>query len=281
MIGSVASLRPEPTLWQALVLGFIQGVTEFLPISSTAHLRIVPALLQWPDFGASFSAVIQLGSVGAVLIYFWSDLVQVGRGSWQAVQKRQFQAEAFKTLVGILLGTLPIVVTGFGIKVFLREPPRSLGVIAGALIGLALLLAWAERAGRRTRTLKDIDVWDGILVGAAQALALIPGVSRSGSTLTAALFLGFERTPAARFSFLLGIPALVLAGVVEFATEIRFTPETLGSVVAGTLSAFVFSYLAIDWLLRYFQRHSTRIFIYYRIGLGVLLLVLWQAGLVQ
>ncbi len=274
----LASPPAIPSWWQAVILGFIQGVTEFLPISSIAHLRIIPAFLGWPDFGVSFSAVIQLGSLVALLWYFRRDLQQVGLGFVQAVRKRQWQSLPARVLLGIGVGTLPILLAGAVIKYTVGSPPRSLLVIAAALIGLGIVLGWAERVGSRTRGMADIRVKDGFWVGCAQAVALIPGVSRSGATLTGGLLLGFDRPAAARFSFLLGIPALFLAGIVEFATEIQFTTESLISVVWGTLSAFIFSYLAIDFLLKFLQHHSTRIFIIYRIVLGVITIIGWAWG---
>jgi len=256
-----------PNWWQALILGMVQGITEFLPISSTAHLRVFPALVGWPDAGASFTAVIQLGSLGAVLIYFASDLRQLILGSWKAWRERDFQQEPWRLSVGILVGTVPIVVAGWAIKAIWGSPPRQLWVIAVAAIGLALLLGWAEQAGKRQRDLHSLGIGDWIWVGLAQALSLIPGVSRSGSTLTAGLFLHLQRSAAARYSFLLGIPALFLAGVVEFISE--FEAEALLPQGLGTLSAFVFSYLSIDWLIQFLQRSSTWLFIVYRIGFGL------------
>ncbi|MFS8820155.1 undecaprenyl-diphosphate phosphatase [Synechococcus sp. W60.1] len=256
-----------PNWWQALILGMVQGITEFLPISSTAHLRVFPALVGWPDAGASFTAVIQLGSLGAVLIYFASDLRQLLLGSWKAWRERDFQQEPWRLSVGILVGTVPIVVVGWAIKAIWGSPPRQLWVIATAAIGLALLLGWAEQTGKRQRDLHSLGIGDGIWVGLAQALSLIPGVSRSGSTLTAGLFLHLQRPAAARYSFLLGIPALFLAGVEELISEFR--AEALLSQGLGTLSAFVFSYLSIDWLIQFLQRSSTWLFIVYRIGFGL------------
>ncbi|WP_457413125.1 undecaprenyl-diphosphate phosphatase [Thermostichus sp. OS-CIW-39] len=256
-----------PDWWQALILGMVQGITEFLPISSTAHLRVFPALVGWPDAGASFTAVIQLGSLGAVLIYFASDLRQLLLGSWKAWRERDFQQEPWRLLVGILVGTVPIVVAGWAIKAIWGSPPRQLWVIATAAIGLALLLGWAEQTGKRQRDLHSLGIGDGIWVGLAQALSLIPGVSRSGSTLTAGLLLNLQRPAAARYSFLLGIPALFLAGVEELISEFR--AEALLSQGLGTLSAFVFSYLSIDWLIQFLQRSSTWLFIVYRIGFGL------------
>ncbi|MEN9208233.1 MAG: undecaprenyl-diphosphate phosphatase [Gloeomargarita sp. GMQP_bins_120] len=272
------AVTPIPSWWQAILLGFIQGVTEFLPISSIAHLRILPAFFGWPDFGVSFSAVIQLGSLAALLWYFRQDMAQVGQGFLLAVRKRQWQSLPARLMLSLVVGTVPLLVAGALVKLTVGSPPRGLPVIAGALIGVGLLLAWAERVGRRQRDLQALRVSDGFWVGCAQALALIPGVSRSGATLVGGLLVGLDRETAARFSFLLSIPALLLAGVVELFTEIAFTPASLSSVVWGTLSAFGFSYLAIDFLLKYLQRHSTAIFILYRLVLGVLLLVGWGLG---
>jgi len=271
-------LTAIPSWWQAILLGFIQGATEFLPISSIAHLRIIPAFLGWPDFGVSFSAVIQLGSLGALLWYFRQDIRQVGQGCGQAVRKRQWQSESARLLVVLVVGTLPLVLAGWLVKATVGSPPRGLPVIATALIGLGLLLEWAERVGSRRRGMADIRIWDGFWVGCAQMLALIPGVSRSGATLTAGLLVGLDRPAAARFSFLLGIPALFVAGMVELVTEIQRTPASLVSVFWGTLSAFVFSYWAIDFLLKFLRAHSTRIFVVYRVVLGVVIWIGWGLG---
>jgi undecaprenyl-diphosphatase len=193
-----------PDWWQALILGMVQGITEFLPISSTAHLRVFPALVGWPDAGASFTAVIQLGSLGAVLIYFASDLRQLILGSWKAWRERDFQQEPWRLSVGILVGTVPIVVAGWAIKAIWGSPPRQLWVIATAAIGLALLLGWAEQTGKRQRDLHSLGIGDGIWVGLAQALSLIPGVSRSGSDADGRAVSPFA-TPGCR-------PLLLLAG---------------------------------------------------------------------
>ncbi len=273
------SLEVMPTWWQALILGMVQGLTEFLPISSTAHLRLVPAILGWSDAGASFSAVIQLGSLVAVLIYFASDLKALVRDSWTAIQARDFQSDTAKIVTGILVGTLPIVMAGLTIKFIWGSPPRQLIVIAITSIGLALLLAAAERWGHRERDWSSLGVYDGIWVGIAQALALIPGVSRSGATITAGLLLNLKRETAARYAFLLGVPALALAGFVEFVSD--FEVAGLWPQFLGTLSAFIFSYLSIDWLLKFLQRSSTWIFVAYRIGLGVAIMVGLAFGVLQ
>ncbi len=272
----------EINFWQAFVMGLVQGLTEFLPISSTAHLRVVPALLRWPDFGAGFSAAIQLGSGVAVLIYFREDLSRVLSGTLTAFRKQQYESEEFKIFLGVMIGTLPIVFAGAAVKKLspTGEPTRDLLVIALTSIGLAILLGFAERYGKRNRSLKDIRVLDGILVGVGQALALIPGVSRSGSTITTALFLGLERPVAARFSFLLGVPALFIAGIVEFITEAQ-NASNLMAILIGMLSAFVFSYLSIDWLLKFLQRSSMLVFIVYRVLFGFFLLGCIQFEILQ
>ncbi len=205
--------------FQAAVLGMVQGLTEFLPISSTAHLKAVPVALGWGDPGVTFTAVIQLGSIAAVLWYFWADLTQIATGTIKALQNSDYQSQDFRLTVGIAIGTLPIVICGLLLKVFVPDldnsPLRSMTAIALASIVMALLLALAEYLGSHKRNFEQLRKRDGILMGLAQTLALIPGVSRSGSTITAGLFVNLERATAARFSFLLGIPAITLAGLVE------------------------------------------------------------------
>lgn len=272
-------------IFQAVILGMVQGLTEFLPISSTAHLKVVPVILGWGDPGVALTAVIQLGSIVAVLWYFWADLTKITRGAIAGLSQGDYGHPDVRMAAGILLGTLPIVFFGVLIKVlvpdFDRSPLRSLVAIAVASIVMSILLGLAEESGRRQRDFSKLDTQDGILMGAAQALALIPGVSRSGSTLTAGLFMGLERATAARFSFLLGIPAITLAGLVELKTllEVGVGNSGWGPVIAGVISAGVFSYLAIAWLLRYLQTHNTWIFVWYRLGFGFLLLIGILVGL--
>lgn len=272
----------EPGLWQAcwraLVLGVVQGLTEFLPISSTAHLKVVPVLLGWGDPGVSVTAVIQLGSIAAVIAYFRRDLRQVLQGCSRAIRGGQWRDPQARLGLAIALGTLPIVVAGLAIKRWIPDydhsPLRSLTAIAIVSIVMALLLALAELLGQRRRHLSDVQPRDGLLVGLAQALALVPGVSRSGSTLTASLFDGWDRAAAARFSFLLGIPAISLAGLVELKDAIT-APANGGALplLVGILSAAVVSWLAIAWLLRFLQRHSTWVFVIYRLIFGLALLI--------
>ncbi len=275
------SLGGLEACWRFCVLGVVQGLTEFLPISSTAHLKVVPVLLGWGDPGVAVTAVIQLGSIAAVIAFFRDDLMQVIAAFWQALRSGQWTTPEARLGQAILWGTLPILVAGLGIKLFVpnfdESPLRSLTSIGMVSIVMGLLLGLAERWGRRRRVLSDVVVRDGWLVGVAQTLALIPGVSRSGSTLTAALFDGWKRSEAARFSFLLGIPAISLAGLVEL--KDAFSAPVAGGpwpLFVGIVSSAVVSWLAIAWLLRFLQNHSAWWFVGYRVffGLGV---ILWAA----
>lgn len=266
-------------VFQAIVLGIVQGLTEFLPISSTAHLKAVPVVLGWGDPGVSFTAVIQLGSIAAIIWYFWKDLVQVATGTLTALLKRDYQSTDFRIGLGIILGTLPILFFGVLIKLFIpdfdRSPLRSMAAIAIASIVMSLLLALAEYLGKRKRAYDSLGTQDGVLMGLAQALALVPGVSRSGSTLTAGLFMGLERGAAARFSFLLGIPAITIAGFAELPDllEAGMGGAGLLPIIFGVIAALVSSYAAIAWLLRYLQKHNTWIFVWYRLGFGIAILL--------
>lgn len=275
---SVVTKTAEISIIQAIVLGMVQGLTEFLPISSTAHLKVVPIALGWGDPGVAYTAIIQLGSIAAVLWYFWGDLVQIALGAFKAIRTSDYQSNEFRMALGIGLGTIPIVFFGLLIKVLIpdfdKSPLRSLGAIACASIVMSLLLGIAEKVGQRKRDFEHLEVQDGILMGLAQAMALVPGVSRSGSTLTAGLFMGLERATAARFSFLLGIPAITLAGLVELKDVFKegIGSSEIASLIVGTISAAVFSYLSIAWLLNFLKTQSTWVFIWYRLLFGAAIL---------
>jgi undecaprenyl-diphosphatase len=263
---------------EAFILGIVQGLTEFLPISSSAHLKVVPVVLGWGDPGVAFTAIIQLGSIAAVLWYFWTDLATITTGAWKGLRTRNYKSLEFRLGLGIAIGTIPIVLFGLAIKKYIpdfdRSPLRSLGAIAVASMVMSLLLGIAELVGKRQRKFENLTVLDGILMGVAQALALIPGVSRSGSTLTAGLFTGLERAVAARFSFLLGIPAITLAGLVELkdVIEVGFGGTGVFALIVGIISSAIFSYLSIAFLLRFLQTKTTWVFIWYRLGFGLLIL---------
>jgi len=269
---------------EAIVLGIVQGLTEFLPVSSTAHLRIVPAFAGWEDPGAAFTAVTQLGTMAAVVIYFRSDLLRIGR-TWTRSLRDPSQRGSLDARLGwyILLGTIPIGIFGLAFKDQIETGARDLYLIGTTLILLGLVLLAAERVGKRTRQIEDITTRDGVGMGFAQALALVPGVSRSGATITAGLFLGLDREAAARFSFLLSIPAVVLSGALELGTILSGEDDrtALGALVAATLLAFASGYLAIAGLLRFLTTHSTVVFVVYRVVLGVVVLVLTASGVIS
>ena len=270
---------------EAIVLGITQGLTEFLPISSTAHLRIVPAFAGWEDPGAAFTAVTQLGTMAAVLLYFRHDLYRIARAwlrSWRDPSVRR----TLDARLGwyIVIGTIPIGFFGLIFKDQIEDGARDLYLIGTALIVLGLLLLVAERAATHDRPLEKITSRDGIAIGFAQALALVPGVSRSGATLTAGLFLGFDRQSAARYSFLLSVPAVVLSGLFEFASIVGGEESEhvgLGALAIATACAFAVGYASIAFLLRYLAHHTTILFVVYRVGLGALVLALAGAGAID
>lgn len=274
------------SLVEAIVLGIVQGLTEFLPISSTAHLRVVPSLLHWQDPGVAYSAVIQLGSLIAVLAYFYKDIFQIAFGSLKALIEKDFGSRDLRLAGAIVIGTMPVCVVGLLLKHLLEQndgPFRSLTVIGCAAIFMGLALIAAEKLGKHTRVLDQMGVRDGLLVGLGQAMALIPGCSRSGSTLTVAMLIGLKRADAARFSFLLGVPAIFLSGMLELKSmfETGLSGEGIGSLAAGLLSSTIVSYLAIAWLIRYLQQHSSWIFVIYRLIFGVGVLALSSMQLIK
>jgi undecaprenyl-diphosphatase len=268
------------TLWFAALLGLIQGLTEFIPISSTAHLRIFPALVGQPDAGAAFTAVVQLGSLVAVLAYFARDLVHL------PVAVFREPASLDGRLPWLLaVGTVPIVIVGLVLKKHVETDLRSLYVIAGALVtvGIAMAIIDHHASGRdQTRPLASITYSDAVLVGLAQTLALVPGVSRSGATICMTLLLGFSRSDSARFSFLLSIPAIAGAGIFEAREAIRaLGSSAIPALVVATSVAAVSSYASIAWLMRWLGSHHLYGFAIYRIACGLALLAALAAGLLR
>jgi undecaprenyl-diphosphatase len=255
------------TFWQAIVLGVVQGLTEWLPISSTAHLAIVPGLLGWENPDLAFKAVIQLGTLLAAFWYFRNDIAQIIRGTLSGTSRLGWM---------IVAGTVPVAVLGLLFKKHIAWMNQSLHVMAAALIGVGLVLAlaeWLERRRQRLRTMESVGWLDAIVVGCAQAVALIPGSSRSGCTIAGALFCGLNRETAARFSFLLSLPAVFAAGVLEL-KDVSLTGNGLVNVLAATVVSFVVGYASIVFLLRYLRQHTMWVFIAYRLALGAVLLVL-------
>jgi len=272
------------TVIEAGVLGVVQGVTEFLPISSIAHLRVVPALLGWADPGAAFSAVIQLGTLAAVLLYFASDMRAMAAGVVQGLRSgRPLDNQEARLAWYIAAGTVPIVVCGLAFQRSIVGQWRSLYVIAASLIGLGLLMWAAERMAGFRRDIKEIGWRESQIIGLAQAIALVPGSSRSGTTITAALFAGLTREAAARFSFLLGIPAIGAAGLFQLWELLAHGVDGAGmlSIAVGSVTSAASGYLAIDLLLKYLRRNTTLVFVWYRIVLGLLILGGLWAGILQ
>jgi len=284
-----AASGSDLTFGQAAVLGIVQGLTEFLPISSTAHLRIVPALLGWPDPGAAFTAVIQLGTVTAVVLYFWRELLQVvaawavGVASWGFRSLDQSVRDTLEYRMGwyLILATIPVSVFGYLFSDQIETGARNLWLIAVVMIALAGALYLAERHGTRTRDEEQLNGTDAIAVGGAQALAVIPGASRSGTTITAGLFRGLDRPTAARFSFLLSVPAVVLSGAYEARKVGEQTGPGLGVTLLATFFAFIVGFASIAWFMRWMARHSTYLFIWYRVVVGTLLIVLLSIGTIS
>lgn len=273
------------SLLEAIVLGIVQGLTEFLPISSTAHLKIVPKLLGWNDPGASFSAVIQLGTVAAVLGYFRRDLWAIATGVLRGVKSgRPLEDRDARLGLYIAAATVPIVFFGLLFQEYIRSGLRSLYVISASLIVVGFAMAWADRRqGLLLERKSEVRFGDAMFVGFAQALALIPGVSRSGSTIAAGLFRGLDRAEAARFSFLLSVPAVSAAGLKEGyeLAQAGFGDEGLLPLLVGTIASFVVGYAAIAGLIAFLKKRSVMVFVGYRIALGLLLLGMLGAGFLE
>jgi undecaprenyl-diphosphatase len=268
---------------KAIVFGVVQGATEFIPISSTAHLRIVPALLGWKDEGAAFTAVIQLGTLIATFIYFRTDIKNLWTGFLSAFKNKDFFSNPeSRIFILIIIGTIPICIFGLLLKDFIEGDARGLYVISASLIILAVILYIAEKVGTRTKDMNDITIKDGIVIGFAQALALIPGSSRSGVTITAGLFRGLKRDVCARYSFLLSIPAISLSGLYELYSErATLLDSNWVSLVIATIVSGIVGYASIKFLLHYLRTHSNMIFIIYRIILGIIIILLVSNGVLS
>jgi undecaprenyl-diphosphatase len=267
--------------FQAIVLGIVQGLTEFLPISSTAHLRIVPAFAGWEDPGAAFTAVTQLGTMAAVLLYFRGDLIRIGRAWLLSLAKAEERGSSDARMGWfILLGTIPIGVFGLVFKDQIENGARDLVLIGSTLIVLGLVLLLAERRSTRHRGLDTLSLRDGMLIGLAQAAALVPGVSRSGATISAGLFLGLKREAAARYSFLLSVPAVVLSGLFELKDIGSGNAAAAAPTAIATLLAFIVGYASIAFLMHFLASHTVVPFVAYRIVIGTTVLVCVAAGLI-
>ncbi|MDO8549104.1 MAG: undecaprenyl-diphosphatase UppP [Ignavibacteria bacterium] len=279
-------------LFEAILLGIIQGFTEFLPISSTGHLTVAGKLMnlistEAPEQWTSFIAVIQLGTLVSILIYFRKDLWNISKDFLtENIKKRKsFSNQSFNSRTGwlIIIGTIPVVVIGLAFKDIIEGSlTKNLYVIAASLIGLAIILAVAEKTVRFRKEMKDITIFDSLLIGIAQAFALIPGSSRSGTTITGGLFVGLNRESAARFSFLLSVPAILASGLLQLYEALKFIDSSMAfNLIVSTIFSAISGYAAIDFLLKYLRKNTTFIFIYYRIALGIAIIVLLLTAIIQ
>ena len=279
-------------LLEAIILGIIQGLTEFLPISSTGHLTVAGKFMNLisvdhPEQWTAFIALIQLGTLLSVLIYFWKDLVAIIKDFYQdnLIKRVKYSEQKINSKLGwlIIIGTIPVVIIGLAFKDAIEGAlTKNLYVIAASLIILALILALAEKIAKFKKDLENVTILDSIIIGFAQALSLIPGSSRSGTTITAGLFVGLKRESAARFSFLLSIPAVFASGILQLYEAIKFVDQAMAvNIIVATLVSGISGYLAIDFLLKYLKKNSTFVFIYYRIALGIFILILLLTNIIK
>ena len=270
------------TIIEAIVLGLVQGLTEFIPVSSTAHLLIVPSILGWGDPGAAVSAVIQFGTLLAAIIYFFRDIVRLIGGFFRGLITRRPLADVDSREAWlVVIGTIPIVVLGLLFKKHIESTFRGLWIVTTMVIVVAILMQLAEGYAKRRqlRGFDDMTVMDAVVIGLGQCLALIPGSSRSGSTIMPAIFRGIDRPTAARYSFLLSIPAVGGAGVLELFKE-RHALGALGwtPIAVAIVVAFISGYASIWFLIRYLRTHTTHVFIYYRYALGIAMIAMLMTG---
>lgn len=274
------------TLVQSIVIGIIEGLTEFLPVSSTAHMDVFPQFLGWKDPGSAFSAIIQLGPLFAIIAYFRHDIAKYLKGMAKNPNPLRIDPQNVDAKMGwyAILATPPVLLAGKALEKKIDSSFRGLSIVAGALIAGSILLWFAEQAGKRDKKMEEMTLKEAMIVGVAQAVALIPGVSRSGATMTGALFLNFDRESATRFSFLLSIPALAAAGIYKLIKEVLHSADLKELVVpytVGTLVAGITAYAVVHWFLGFMRKSSTNVFIVYRIVLGIAIILLLGAGKLQ
>jgi undecaprenyl-diphosphatase len=267
--------------WLAAAMGVVQGVTEFLPISSSAHLRILPALVGQKDPGASFTAVIQIGTIFSVLIYFKNDLTNIFRATLLGLVKKNFRNKDFRMGISIILATLPIIIFGFVGQDFIRSGARSLYVVAYVMLIFSFVMFFVDQYSKFDTDINKLSRTKILILGIAQSFALIPGFSRSGVTITAARFFGINRSDAARFSFLLSVPAIVLSGIYEAIDITNNNPSGWGQTLFAALVSFVVGYLSIAWLIKWLGNHSLKTFVIYRIVLALVIIGLLNGGFIS
>ena len=280
------------SILEAIILGIVQGLTEFLPISSTGHLTLAGKLMnliseEHPEQWTTFIAVIQLGTMLAVLVYFWKDLINIIKDFVHdnVGKPVKYSEQKINSKLGwlIIIGTIPVVIIGLAFKDAIEGAlTKNLYVIAASLIILALILALAEKIAKFRKDVKDITFFDSIIIGLAQALSLIPGSSRSGTTITAGLFVGLKREAAARFSFLLSVPAVIASGALQLYEALKFIDQSMAvNIIIATVVSGISGYLAIDFLLKFLKKNTTFIFVFYRIALGIFILILLFNNIIQ
>jgi len=280
------------SLFEAVLLGIIQGLSEFLPISSTGHVTIAGKLMNLvsenhPESWTSFIAVIQLGTMAAVLVYFAKDIYLIVRDFLKenVLERKKYSQQNLNSRLGwlVIIGTIPVVIIGLAFEDIIEGAiTKNLYVIAFSLIGLAILLAIAEKVANFKKDLDHITIKDSIIIGIAQAFALIPGSSRSGTTITGGLFLGLKRDVAARFSFLLSIPAVLASGLFELVDSLNYlTADMALNIVVATIVSGISGYIAIDFLLKFLKKHTTFLFVYYRIAAGIFILILLLTNIIK
>ncbi len=270
---------------KAVVLGIIQGLSEFLPISSTAHLRIIPSFFGWQDIGAAYTAVIQVGTMIAIIIYFWKDLFNMFTSFIASIKEKTYMSKPHtRLLFMVCIGTIPILIFGYLFKDFIRNEFRSMYIMAGSLIIFSLIIFAGERYTKRNVTIDKLSIIDSIIIGFFQSLALIPGTSRSGSTITGGFFRNMDRESAARYSFLLSIPAILISGLYELYSErasLFANGNSTISLIVATVVSGVVGYISIWFLLSYLKKHSLMIFIVYRILFGILIIILLSTKIIS
>jgi undecaprenyl-diphosphatase len=271
---------------QAIVLGIVEGLTEFLPVSSTGHLTIVEKLMGLrvdSDGVTAFTAIIQVGAIVAVIIYFWRDIVRLVVAFFRGLGSAEAREEpSWREALVVIVGTIPIAVVGLALRHVVSGPLRNLWVVAAALIGWSVVMILAERFATQKRREEAVSLTDAVVIGLVQCVALVPGVSRSGATISAGLFRGLDRVAATRISFLLSIPALIAAGGLEAVSQAKAVSATVGwgPTLLATLVALVVAYASIAWLLRLVAHHPITVFVPYRVALGILVAVLLATGVV-
>jgi undecaprenyl-diphosphatase len=272
-------------IFKAIILGIIQGISEYLPISSTAHLRIIPSFFGWKDIGAAYTAVIQVGTMIAIIIYFWRDLVQMASAIITSFKNRGFKdRKEVKLFFYICIGTVPILIFGYLFKDLIRNEFRSMYIMAIMLVVFSLVIFIAEKFSKKNRNADDLNSFDALFIGFFQAIALIPGTSRSGSTISGGFFRNMTREGAARYSFLLSIPAILISGLYELYSErgvLISSGDSLISLIIATIVSGIIGYLSIWFLLSYLKKHSMMIFIIYRVIFGVLIIILLSTNIIS